>query len=116
MEKFHGFKGKGVIAQHVARADEMLVNYQLCLDALDELDTSASARADYDPRGTGKLGIGVSFQNPPTIRGVSVRDLLKLESHQEMDEELNPRMKELAEKLNVTDKAVSKWERGVPHS
>ena len=59
MEKFHGFKGKGVIAQHVARADEMLVNYQLCLDALDELDTSASARADYDPRGTGKLGIGV---------------------------------------------------------
>ena len=43
-------------------------------------------------------GLGVSFQNPPAIRGVSVRDLLKLESKQDPDEELNPRMKELAEK------------------
>ena len=45
-------------------------------------------------------GLGVSFQNPPAIRGVSVRDLLKLESKQDPDEELNPRMKELAEKLD----------------
>ena len=43
-------------------------------------------------------GLGVSFQNPPAIRGVSVRDLLKLESKQDPDEELNPRMKALAEK------------------
>jgi Fe-S cluster assembly ATP-binding protein len=55
-----------------------------------------------------KLGIGVSFQNPPTIRGVSVRDLLKLESHQEMDEELNPRMKELAEKLKFSDEFLDR--------
>ena len=55
-----------------------------------------------------KLGIGVRFQNPPTIRGVSVRDLLKLESHQEMDEELNPRMKELAEKLKFSDEFLDR--------
>ena len=59
MEKYQGFKGKGVNAQHVARADEMLKNYDACMEALDELDTSASARADYDPRGTGELGFGI---------------------------------------------------------
>jgi len=59
MEKYQGFKGKGVNAQHVARADEMLKNYDACLAALDELDTSGSARADYDPRGTGELGFGI---------------------------------------------------------
>ena len=59
MEKYQGFKGKGVNAQHVARADEMLKNYDACLAALDELDTAGSARADYDPRGTGELGFGI---------------------------------------------------------
>lgn len=59
MEKFSGFKGKGVNAQHIARADEMLKNYETILEVLDELDTSASARADFDSRGTGKLGFGV---------------------------------------------------------
>ena len=59
MEKYQGFKGKGVIAQHVARADEMLKNYDVCLEALDAIDTSASVRADYDPRGTGELGFGI---------------------------------------------------------
>ena len=59
MEKYQGFKGKGVNAQHVARADEMLKNYDACMAALDELDTAASARADYDPRGTGELGFGI---------------------------------------------------------
>ena len=37
----------------------MLTNYDFLLEVLDELDTSAPARADYDDRGTGKLGIGV---------------------------------------------------------
>ena len=46
-------------------------------------------------------GLGVSFQNPPAIRGVSVRDLLKFESKQDPDEELNPRMQELAKKLKL---------------
>ena len=59
MEKYQGFKDKGVIAQHVARADEMLKNYDACMEALDALDTSASARADYDPRGTGEFGFGI---------------------------------------------------------
>ena len=59
MEKFEGFKGKGVIAQHVARADEMLKNYNSCLEALDALDTSAPANVSYDKRGTGELGFGV---------------------------------------------------------
>ena len=59
MEKYQGFKDKGVNAQHVARADEMLKNYDACMAALDELDTAASARADYDPRGTGELGFGI---------------------------------------------------------
>ena len=50
-----------------------------------------------------QLGIGVSFQSPPSIRGVSVRDLLKIESNQDIDEELNPRMKKLASQLKFSD-------------
>ena len=44
-------------------------------------------------------GLGVSFQSPPAIRGVSVRDLLKIESGQNPDEELSPEMLEMADKL-----------------
>nr|WP_295001803.1 ABC transporter ATP-binding protein [uncultured Methanobrevibacter sp.] len=55
-----------------------------------------------------QLGIGVSFQSPPSIRGVSVRDLLKIESHQDMDEELNPRMLELAEQLKFSDEFLDR--------
>lgn len=55
-----------------------------------------------------QLGIGVSFQSPPSIRGVSVRDLLKIESHQDMDEELNPRMQELASQLKFSDEFLDR--------
>jgi Fe-S cluster assembly ATP-binding protein len=55
-----------------------------------------------------KLGIGVSFQTPPSIRGVSVRDLLKIESHQDMDEELNPRMQQLAKQLKFSDEFLDR--------
>ena len=55
-----------------------------------------------------KLGIGVSFQTPPSIRGVSVRDLLKIESHQDIDEDLNPRMKELAAQLKFNDEFLDR--------
>ena len=55
-----------------------------------------------------QLGIGVSFQTPPSIRGVSVRDLLKIESHQDMGEELNPRMKELATQLKFSDEFLDR--------
>ena len=59
MEKFAGFKDKGVVAQHVARADEMIKNYNACLEALDAIDPSAPANVSYDKRGTGELGFGV---------------------------------------------------------
>ena len=55
-----------------------------------------------------QLGVGVSFQSPPSIRGVSVRDLLKIESHQDMDEDLNPRMKELATQLKFSDEFLDR--------
>lgn len=50
-----------------------------------------------------KLGMGVSFQNPPAIRGISVENLLKFESGQDEKEKLNPRMKSLADKLKFND-------------
>ena len=59
MEKYEGFKGKGVNAQHIARADEMMKNYNACIEALDALDTSAPAKAEYDKNGTGELGFGI---------------------------------------------------------
>ena len=55
-----------------------------------------------------QLGIGVSFQSPPSIRGVSVRDLLKIESHQEINEPLNARMLELAQKLKFNDEFLDR--------
>jgi coenzyme F420 hydrogenase subunit alpha len=59
MEKFSGFKDKGVVAQHLARAQEMLKNYDACMEALDAIDTAAPANVSYDKRGTGELGFGV---------------------------------------------------------
>ncbi len=55
-----------------------------------------------------KLGIGVSFQSPPAIRGVSVRDLLKIESHQDISDELNPRMQKLAKQLKFNDEFLDR--------
>ena len=59
MEKWAGFKDKGVVAQHVARAEEMLTNYNDLMAALDAIDTSAATLADWDEKGTGELGFGV---------------------------------------------------------
>jgi len=58
MVEFQGFKERGVVAQHVARALEMKTALARAIEILDELDTSAPVRADFDERGTGKLGIG----------------------------------------------------------
>ena len=55
-----------------------------------------------------KKGIGVSFQNPPSIRGVSVRNLLKLESGQDLDEPLNDRMSELSTKLKFSNEFLDR--------
>ncbi len=57
--KFGGFTDKGVVAQHVARAHEMKSALARAINILDELDTSAPVRADYDITGTNKLGLGV---------------------------------------------------------
>lgn len=51
-----------------------------------------------------KRGIGVSFQNPPAIRGVNLKDLLKVESGQNpKDENLTSEMEELAKKLKFDE-------------
>ncbi len=67
-EVFHGFKDKGVVAQHVARAIEMRAALSKAIDILAELDTSAPVLADFDVRGTNKLGIG-AIEGP---RGLDV--------------------------------------------
>ena len=59
LDKFQGYKEKGVVAQHVARAREMKTYLSRAIAILDELDTAANTLADFDPRGTNKLGIGV---------------------------------------------------------
>ena len=59
LDKFAGYKERGVTAQHLARAREMKTYLSRAIAILDELDTSANTLADFDPRGTNKLGIGV---------------------------------------------------------
>ena len=54
-----------------------------------------------------KMGVGVSFQNPPAIRGVKLKDLLKIEHH-ESSEELSPEMIELSNKLKFDDKFLDR--------
>lgn len=50
-----------------------------------------------------KKGIGVSFQNPPTIRGVSLKDLLKVVSGHKQDENLSPELYQLAQKMKFNE-------------
>ena len=66
--EFGGFKGQGVVAQHVARAVEMKAALSKCISLLGELDTSAPVMADFDVRGTNKLGVG-AIEGP---RGMDV--------------------------------------------
>ncbi|MDR2967009.1 MAG: coenzyme F420 hydrogenase subunit alpha [Methanobacteriaceae archaeon] len=66
--EFGGFKERGVVAQHVARALEMKIYLSRAISILDELNTSAPTLADFDPRGTNKLGIG-AIEGP---RGLDV--------------------------------------------
>jgi coenzyme F420 hydrogenase subunit alpha len=65
---FGGFKERGVVAQHVARAYEMKTALSRAIAILDELDTSAPTLADFDITGTNKLGIG-AIEGP---RGLDV--------------------------------------------
>lgn len=53
-----------------------------------------------------EMGVGVSFQNPPAIRGVRLKDLLKIEDHKGLeskDEELSPELRDLTRKLKFDD-------------
>jgi coenzyme F420 hydrogenase subunit alpha len=68
MATFMDFKDRGVVAQHVARAIEMKTALSKAIDILGELDTSAPVMADFDVRGTNKLGVG-AIEGP---RGMDV--------------------------------------------
>ncbi|WP_048188453.1 Fe-S cluster assembly ATPase SufC [Methanobacterium paludis] len=53
-----------------------------------------------------EMGVGVSFQNPPAIRGVRLKDLLKIEDHkglESQDEELSPELMDLTRKLKFDE-------------
>ncbi|MCG2828183.1 Fe-S cluster assembly ATPase SufC [Methanothermobacter sp. K4] len=50
-----------------------------------------------------RMGIGVSFQNPPSIRGVKLMDLLKVESGLKTEDELTPELRELAAKMKFDE-------------
>ena len=55
-----------------------------------------------------KMGIGVSFQNPPAIRGVKLNDLLKIENQAEIKEDLRPEIKNLATELKFDDRFLER--------
>lgn len=57
--KFRDFKDKGVKAQHIARALEMINSAERILELIDQLDTSAETMAKFNIEGTDKLGVGV---------------------------------------------------------
>ena len=50
-----------------------------------------------------KMGMGVSFQNPPAIRGVKLGDLLKIEHGSGEDADLNPEIMEMANTLKFNE-------------
>ncbi|OED30218.1 Fe-S cluster assembly ATPase SufC [Methanosphaera sp. WGK6] len=53
-----------------------------------------------------KLGLGVTFQNPPAIRGVKLKDLLKIEDEKheyKTDEELTEEVLALGERLKLNE-------------
>jgi len=53
-----------------------------------------------------KLGLGVTFQNPPAIRGVKLKDLLKIEDtnkEYKNDEELDEEVVKLGERLKLNE-------------
>lgn len=56
-----------------------------------------------------KLGVGVSFQNPPAIRGVKLMDLLKVESGQNLEDgKLSPEMMDLSYKMKLDDRFLER--------
>jgi len=58
-DKFRKFKDRGVKAQHLARAQEMLNAADRILELVDKIDPSAQTMAKYNLNGTDRLGVGV---------------------------------------------------------
>ncbi|MBR0473261.1 MAG: coenzyme F420 hydrogenase subunit alpha [Methanosphaera sp.] len=58
-DKYRKFKDKGVKAQHLARAQEMLNAADCIIDLIDKVDPSAQTMAKYTLEGTNRLGVGV---------------------------------------------------------
>ncbi|WP_323736560.1 coenzyme F420 hydrogenase subunit alpha [Methanosphaera sp. ISO3-F5] len=58
-DKYRKFKDKGVKAQHMARAQEMLNAADCIIDLIDKVDPSAQTMAKYTLEGTNRLGVGV---------------------------------------------------------
>ncbi len=57
--KFRKFKDKGVKAQHLARAQEMLTAADRILELVDKVDPSAQVMAKFNLDGTDRMGVGV---------------------------------------------------------
>jgi Fe-S cluster assembly ATP-binding protein len=59
-----------------------------------------------------ELGLGVSFQNPPAIRGVKLKDLLNIETSKKgmnpIGKELSPETIALADKLKLNDQFLER--------
>ncbi len=57
-----------------------------------------------------KMGIGVSFQNPPAVRGVKLKDMIRIASGEiaKEDEEISKSLQELAEKLKFDEKFLER--------
>ena len=59
-----------------------------------------------------QLGLGVSFQNPPAIRGVKLKDLLNIESSKKgakpVSEDLSPETIAMADKLNFSNQFLER--------
>lgn len=72
-----------------------VTNGQIIFKGEDITDLSTTERV--------RMGIGVSFQNPPAIRGVKLMDLLKVESGMETEEELTPELRGLAAKMKFDE-------------
>ncbi len=58
-EKYRQFKEKGVKAQHLSRAEEMLNSAEKILELVNKLNPSGKTMAKFDLEGTNRLGIGI---------------------------------------------------------
>ena len=57
--KYRKFRDKGVKAQHLARAKEMINSAERIIELVDKIDPSAQTMAKYSLEGTNRLGVGV---------------------------------------------------------